>query len=167
VRSVKTPILVSFVLTPVTILHNGTTHSLLNYIVPEGQNYIILQSLNSIKENEYPLSIHILMFIDDSAYILGRGNDSDVKISDISVSRSHAKIYLKDKNFYLEDMGSKFGTLVLAKERVEVGEANKVVQIGRSLITVHVAGPKNIDLTDHNDDFEECSIDKMKFLDGL
>jgi predicted component of type VI protein secretion system len=124
----------------VSILYKGTAYNLFNYEVPEGLNYLVLLSLNSVKENEYPLSIHILMFIDDSSYILGRGNESDLKISDISVSRSHAKIYLKDKNFHLEDTGSKFGTLVLAKEKIEINENNKIIQVGRSLITVHKSG---------------------------
>jgi pSer/pThr/pTyr-binding forkhead associated (FHA) protein len=108
----------------------------MNYFVPEGQNYIILESLNSIKENQYPLSIHVLMFIEDSDYyILGRGHESDVRISDISVSRSHAKICMKDKKFYLEDTGSKFGTLVLAKDDVEIKETQQILQIGRTLIS--------------------------------
>jgi pSer/pThr/pTyr-binding forkhead associated (FHA) protein len=131
-------------LTLVTIKHNGVFHSLLNYFVPEEQNYIILESLNSIKENQYPLSVHILMFIDNSPYILGRGHESDVRISDISVSRSHARIYLKDKKFYLEDTGSKFGTLVLAKERIEIDENKKVLQIGRTLLAINEAKFENI-----------------------
>jgi hypothetical protein len=143
VRYVKNLIHVIRYINLVTILHNNTTYYLLNYVVPEGQNYIVLQSLNSIKENEYPLSIHILMFIDDSSYYLGRGNDSDVRISDISVSRSHAKICLKDNNYYLEDTGSKFGTLVLAKERIELDLEHKVIQIGRSLVNINSGASKN------------------------
>jgi len=108
----------------------------MNYFVPEGQNYIILESLNSIKENQYPLSIHVLMFIEDNEhYILGRGHESDVRISDISVSRSHAKIYMKNKKFFLEDTGSKFGTLALAKEDLEIKEHPQILQIGRTLLS--------------------------------
>ena len=49
---------------------------------------------------------------------LGRGHESDVRVSDISVSRCHALIKYNHQNgrFYLEDNLSKFGTLVLAKE---------------------------------------------------
>jgi len=109
----------------------------MNYFVPEGQNYIILESLNSIKENQYPLSIHVLMFIEENeSFIIGRGHESDVRISDISVSRSHAKISLKNKKFYLEDTGSKFGTLVLAKDDLEINENQQILQIGRTLISI-------------------------------
>lgn len=119
----------------VTIKYNGKFFNLLNYFIPDGQNFIILESLNSIKENQYPLSVHILMFIEeDSNFILGRGHESDVRISDISVSRSHARIYFKDKKFILEDTGSKFGTLVLSKEKIEINNSNKILQIGRTLL---------------------------------
>lgn len=83
------------------------------------------------------------MFIEnESSFVLGRGHESDVRISDISVSRIHAKIYMKNNQFYLEDLGSKFGSLVLAKEAVCVSNLVKensektksIIQIGRTLV---------------------------------
>jgi len=44
---------------------------------------------------------------------LGRGNDTDIRITDITVSRLHAKIRKEKDGFYLEDNESKFGSLVL------------------------------------------------------
>jgi len=120
---------------PISIKYGGISYNLLNYTIPENQNFVILESLNSIKENQYPLSIHILMFTESEFYILGRGHDSDVRISDISVSRVHSKIYFQDNKLYLEDCGSKFGTLVLAKDELEINENVKVIQIGRTLIS--------------------------------
>ena len=128
----------------VTIKNNGKFFDLLNYYIPNEQNYIILESLNSIKENQYPLSVHILMFIDDSPFILGRGHDSDVRISDISVSRTHARIYLKENNYYLEDTGSKFGTLVLAKDKVPIEDNKMILQIGRTLLSINSYKHENI-----------------------
>ena len=58
-----------------------------------------------------------------------------MRISDISVSRIHSKIYFQDNKLFLEDCGSKFGTLVLAKDEVEISENVKVIQIGRTLIS--------------------------------
>ena len=50
---------------------------------------------------------------DKTQFKFGRGHDSDVRVSDISVSRCHAFLkYSNDHNFYLEDNFSKFGTLV-------------------------------------------------------
>ena len=53
---------------------------------------------------------------------LGRGHESDVRVSDISVSRCHALVKYNEQNgrFYLEDNLSKFGTLVLAKGEIEL-----------------------------------------------
>lgn len=54
----------------VSIRYNGVSYNLLNYTIPENQNFVVLESLNSIKENQYPLSIHILMFCENDFYIL-------------------------------------------------------------------------------------------------
>lgn len=44
-----------------------------------------------------------------------------MRVSDISVSRFHAVLkYESDHQFYLEDNLSKFGTLVLAKQNIEL-----------------------------------------------
>ncbi len=77
------------------------------------------------------------MFIEnEDNFVLGRGHESDVRISDISVSRTHAKITFKDKKFILEDTGSKFGTLVLAKDSVEITSRQVILQIGRTLLSL-------------------------------
>tara|TARA_B110000503_G_scaffold50444_1_gene81694 strand:- start:223 stop:393 length:171 start_codon:yes stop_codon:yes gene_type:complete len=46
----------------------------------------------------------------------GRGHASDIRISDISVSRLHAYIKFEDGKYILTDNNSKFGTLVLLKK---------------------------------------------------
>jgi len=79
------------------------------------------------------------MFLDEveyNCYILGRGHEADLRISDISVSRLHAKIYMKNNRYILEDLSSKFGTLVLATDQIEITQDNKVIQIGRTLISM-------------------------------
>jgi pSer/pThr/pTyr-binding forkhead associated (FHA) protein len=44
---------------------------------------------------------------------VGRGHDADIRVTDISVSRFHAKINRsEDGSFYVEDNKSKFGTLL-------------------------------------------------------
>ncbi len=48
---------------------------------------------------------------------VGRGHDSHVRITDISVSRCHAYIRKTSRGDYVvEDNGSKFGTLVLVRK---------------------------------------------------
>lgn len=45
---------------------------------------------------------------------VGRGHDADIRVTDISVSRFHARINrnIITGEFYVEDNNSKFGTLV-------------------------------------------------------
>ena len=43
---------------------------------------------------------------------IGRAQDCHVRITDISVSRHHAGIHLINKEVWIEDKSSKFGTLI-------------------------------------------------------
>ena len=102
---------------------------------PSSTNYIILESLNQIKDHCNIKSIHIISFINEENILIGRGHDCDVRIRDISVSRYHCKLrYNKNNNSLLiKDLKSKFGTLVLIKTAFEIKEPNKF-QIGRTYI---------------------------------
>lgn len=51
---------------------------------------------------------------------LGRGHESEVRINDISVSRCHAIVKYKEDGFYIEDNISKFGTIVLLKDKIQL-----------------------------------------------
>jgi pSer/pThr/pTyr-binding forkhead associated (FHA) protein len=65
--------------------------------------------------------VHIVMPDENkSQFKLGRGHESDVRVSDISVSRCHAIIKYENGDFYLEDNLSKFGTLILAKSPIDL-----------------------------------------------
>ena len=69
----------------------------------------------------------------------GRNNDSDFKINDISVSRFHSILRIFDKNFYLEDNKSKFGTLIqIDNEFNLLPEKQLGLQIGKYLVTFNV-----------------------------
>jgi len=48
---------------------------------------------------------------------MGRGHESEVRVNDISVSRCHAVIKYQPDGLYIEDNRSKFGTLILLKDR--------------------------------------------------
>lgn len=80
------------------------------------KNYIIIESLSSQQDgdNDFWKCVHVIDFNNTDKIKLGRGHDTDVRIHDISVSRLHA--YIKrdpDSGFvFIEDNGSKFGTLV-------------------------------------------------------
>jgi pSer/pThr/pTyr-binding forkhead associated (FHA) protein len=74
-------------------------------------------------------------------FVMGRGHDSDMRVSDISVSRCHAmiKYNAESKSFLLEDNLSKFGTLILAHDPFDLNiNHTTAIQIGRSVISFTV-----------------------------
>lgn len=89
--------------------------------------------------------VHILHPKVDSGFIgryqLGRGQECDIKISDISVSRNHCQIHYKNGKFRLQDTLSKFGTLTLVQGMLEIlPETTTGVQIGRTMIIFQTRG---------------------------
>lgn len=79
-------------------------------------NYILLESMPLDKNTSR--MIHMLTVSESkSEFKLGRGHESEVRINDISVSRCHAIIKYKEDGFYIEDNISKFGTIVLLKDK--------------------------------------------------
>ena len=117
------------------INNNDKIFNLIDIEKPINTNYIILESLNQVKENCNIKSIHIISLIDNDEIYIGRGHDCDVRIKDISVSRYHSKFIfnVKDKTLLIKDLKSKFGTLVLIKTPFEIKEAIQL-QIGRTYI---------------------------------
>ena len=72
---------------------------------------------------------------------MGRGHESQVRVNDISVSRTHALIkYRKDDGIYLSDNKSKFGTLVLVRnECLQLKkDESYMFQIGRTVCSLRV-----------------------------
>ena len=102
---------------------------------PIGCDYIVLESLNQMKENCNIKSIHVIQLGNDEL-IIGRGHESDIRINDISVSRSHAKLRynIESGTILLRDLKSKFGTLILIKKPLEIKEKKIHIQIGRTYI---------------------------------
>ena len=84
--------------------------------------YIILQSMfqyNYQNKNSSELNIIFVISLKNNNFVnLGRANNSNIRLSDVSVSRNHAKITFSNGEFYLEDFGSKFGTLVLIQNDI-------------------------------------------------
>jgi len=101
---------------------------------PKQKNYIILESLNQMKDNNNIKSIHVINLDEQSKIIMGRGHESDVRINDISVSRSHAILTFLNGRIRIRDLKSKFGTLVLIKKDLLILEKKIQLQISRTYL---------------------------------
>lgn len=65
---------------------------------------------------------------------MGRGHESDLRINDISVSRSHATLTFDEGKIRIRDLKSKFGTLVLVKKDLHIKQNKVQLQIGRTYV---------------------------------
>jgi predicted component of type VI protein secretion system len=92
---------------PYTFKIRDTIHKIVDvseHINSHNSNYILLLTVSP----------------QQSEFKLGRGHESQVRINDISVSRCHAIIKCKKDGFYIEDNTSKFGTIVLLKNKLRL-----------------------------------------------
>ena len=72
------------------------------------------------KEKGSVRGVHIITPCIRNYAQLGRGHETDLRITDISVSRWHSVIKFENQHFILEDTNSKFGTLVLTKAPIPI-----------------------------------------------
>jgi hypothetical protein len=114
---------------------------------PKNDNYIILEALNSeeiLKKNTR--IVHIIDFKQLKELTVGRGHDNKVRITDISISRLHCKFLCKNNQIYIDDQGSKFGTLIAEKRPLDLTEceSNTMIQVERTLLVFNVKKPTKI-----------------------
>lgn len=96
--------------------------------------FIVLEP-RSIHKDKRP-GFHIMSLADGKVMKLGRGRDNDVRITDMSLSRCHAKIRFEEGHFYLQDDNSKFGTLLQLTRRHRLESSCPItVQVGRTVLS--------------------------------
>lgn len=84
--------------------------------------------------------VHVVSMAEKKDLKLGRGHESDVRISDVSISRYHATIRYRNDNFMLEDNDSKFGTLVsVRRPQAVVNFQNLALQVGRTVVNLRLS----------------------------
>ena len=115
-------------------------YNILPYSFDKEVFHIVLESINFVRDGVFCVMIIIFTFPSKKEeYYLGRGHEATFKISDISISRVHAKFYIKDDNIIIDDLGSKFGTLLLVRNAIDVSEIiekKMKIQIGRSVFWI-------------------------------
>ncbi|KAM3128783.1 hypothetical protein pb186bvf_019131 [Paramecium bursaria] len=80
--------------------------------------------------------VYIISFDKLKELKIGRANEAEINVKDISVSRQHALLKLVDGKIYLQDTKSKFGTLLLLQKSLPLLKQFQGIelQIGRSVI---------------------------------
>ena len=124
---------------PDFLKHQGQLYALLDFS-KEFENYLTLESLTLDKnKNKF---IYVVS-LKNRKMKMGRGHESDVLLSDISVSRVHCFLVVDNKKVYIEDNNSKFGSLILMQNpnlKIEEGLPLNF-QVGRSYIDCRIKKP--------------------------
>jgi predicted component of type VI protein secretion system len=81
--------------------------------------------------------MHVVNFQKKSEIKFGRGHESEIRVTDISVSRIHATIVHQSGKFYLRDENSKFGTL-MSLDRPRLLEQHHSVQVRNTVIELEI-----------------------------
>ena len=118
-----------------------TQYSLVSYFKPE-KNYLILESISSTSAK----SVYVVdLESRNDVFRIGRGHDSDIRVSDISVSRFHALIVKTEENeLIIKDNNSKFGTLICLQQPLLLSEFDRIhLQVGRTLFEVQTKEKKD------------------------
>ena len=121
-----------------SIEHKGKIIDLINICRPKTGAYIVIESVGE----KVVTHVHITAMENKRSIRIGRGRDSDISISDNTVSRCHATIKYIDGEYYLNDNNSKFGTCIIAPgEAVLDDDTVMWVQIGRTVLNLLALNP--------------------------
>jgi hypothetical protein len=94
---------------------------IMEFEIPES-DYLIMESVKSAPAKV----VHVFHLDKSDEFKIGRSVDTDMKIADISVSRVHAFLKIRDGHLYVEDNGSKFGTLVKLRKPARLVKASNL-----------------------------------------
>ena len=128
---------------PDYIQHKGKLYEILDF-KSEFEYYVIIESL-TIDKNGYRF-IYVISLSQSKKMKIGRSNDADIIFGDISVSRIHSILTIENKNIYLEDNNSKFGTLILVQTPTLklVNNLPLYIQVGRTFFDCRIKKSFNL-----------------------
>jgi hypothetical protein len=96
---------------PVAVEFNGDRHEILEVPTPDAGFFVFETIPKTFTDSR---SFHAISMKHSERLTIGRGTSCDIRISDISVSRVHSTLKLKNGHLVIKDNWSKFGTLVQA-----------------------------------------------------
>jgi serine phosphatase RsbU (regulator of sigma subunit) len=79
--------------------------------------------------------------LDGDSVVIGRSSKAELTVADRSMSRLHARLFLKDGAWHLEDLGSRNGTLLGGRpvEQPTRVDHGAVMQVGSTTVTLREA----------------------------
>lgn len=146
---------------------NGQEVFLLNIHLKETKDVVILEMFELTREKIKGVLIVDFSSSSKSEVSLGRSEDSDVMFKDISVSRNHARLVWRNRQLFVFNVDSKYGTVRRENGQVPLGKfiGNKFV-IDKFVIAVHVNRNKKVCkcLQNNKVKFSDNHVDNNKAL---
>ena len=141
---------------PDFIRHNGKLYEIID-LQTNFDSYALIETITQDKnQNKYLYSVNLEQT--DDCITIGRGHDCNLLLTDISVSRWHCYINIdkKTKRLTIKDNNSKFGTLILVKNRIMnlSLELKLCIQVGRTYLEILMKEPSSF--------FSCCGVSEMK-----
>ena len=90
--------------------YEGKKYSLLDMDNAPNPPYAVFEGID-YDDDSKRFSV-LLIGLGDEEITIGRNSNSNVVMKEISVSRSHCTLVYKNRNLFIKDKGSKFGTLI-------------------------------------------------------
>ena len=120
---------------PDYIKYNNRFYNI-SFYKPKFNEFIVFESMRADKHRAK--FIHIISFDNKESVHIGRANECELSIAELSVSRFHCIIHKDDGDMFLEDNTSKFGTLVLVQnDNLIVNESLPLyLQINKTFIKI-------------------------------
>ena len=115
------------------------TYELIDLKLPEELDYICLESLDYIKDNNNIKTVHIVQLIDEEINI-GKSKDNDIIDDDIWI-----KYNKNNKSLFLENKNGRYDTLVLVRGNIKVNKEKTYFQIQNTYISMELTNKKNFD----------------------
>ena len=123
---------------PERLIFNNKIISLIDFNKIFAPPFLICESIyqynisNCSNYSEYQ-TIFVISFSKKKNNRIGRANNSDLRLTDISVSRNHATLTcVNNSSIFLEDNGAKFGTLILIQNNIKfIPDKELSIQVGR------------------------------------
>jgi hypothetical protein len=122
---------------PDYIKHQNRLYPLLDF-TNVYKSYMTLESLTLDKNNNK--FIYVVSLTKNKKIKAGRGHECNILFSDISISRIHSHFIIENRNIYLEDNDSKFGTLIFIQTpKLKISqELPLYIQIGRTSLEISI-----------------------------
>ena len=143
---------------PDYIKYKGQYYNICFY-KPKFEEFIVLESVQVDKERTK--FIHLISFDNKYTINMGRANECELSIAELSVSRYHCMIHKEDGELFLEDNSSKFGTLVLMQNNnlIMNDYIPLKVQINKTYIKISVKKPYSFSCCGNQSTFESKKYD--------